>query len=312
MVGAAFLAGIVGLTENFWPGRPGRWGYFFIGLCCTLFGPSICFGSLLIIAAGVVCDLVQHAGAISFSLLLGHNRGILLLALVYFCCSRRVRASLNQPFGTQAQESPSDAQSDFYNPRQLRFWRDLAIYFMVFSVIGHLMERVYGIFTQHFLDIYDPSAPFWQDYLSPFNIYGIGAVVCILLLFPLKQLLVSKLKFVWLALLVSYLINTLAVTTIELVAGLFVNHPNAQGNLIYWYYSSLPFNFQGQICLQNALAFGMVATVMVWCIFPASEQFFLRCSNDTMNLVFVFVLVGYLLLTATYLIHLTLPPPATI
>ena len=47
VVGAAFLAGIVGLTENFWPGRPGRWGYFFIGLCCALFGPSISFISFM-------------------------------------------------------------------------------------------------------------------------------------------------------------------------------------------------------------------------------------------------------------------------
>ena len=42
VVGAAFLAGIVGLTENFWPGR-GRWGYLLIGFCCALFGPSIHF-----------------------------------------------------------------------------------------------------------------------------------------------------------------------------------------------------------------------------------------------------------------------------
>jgi N-acetylglucosaminyldiphosphoundecaprenol N-acetyl-beta-D-mannosaminyltransferase len=47
VVGAAFLSGIVGLTENFWPGRPGRWGYLFIGLCCALFGPSISFISFV-------------------------------------------------------------------------------------------------------------------------------------------------------------------------------------------------------------------------------------------------------------------------
>jgi N-acetylglucosaminyldiphosphoundecaprenol N-acetyl-beta-D-mannosaminyltransferase len=47
VVGAAFFAGIVGLTENFWPGRPGRWGYLLIGLCCALFGPSISFISFV-------------------------------------------------------------------------------------------------------------------------------------------------------------------------------------------------------------------------------------------------------------------------
>jgi N-acetylglucosaminyldiphosphoundecaprenol N-acetyl-beta-D-mannosaminyltransferase len=47
VVGAAFLAGIVGLTENYWPGRPGRLGYFLIGAACALFGPSIDFISFI-------------------------------------------------------------------------------------------------------------------------------------------------------------------------------------------------------------------------------------------------------------------------
>ncbi|MDR1979738.1 MAG: WecB/TagA/CpsF family glycosyltransferase [Synergistaceae bacterium] len=47
VVGAAFLAGIVGLSENFWPGRPGRLGYLLIGFCCALFGPSISFISFI-------------------------------------------------------------------------------------------------------------------------------------------------------------------------------------------------------------------------------------------------------------------------
>ncbi|MDR3137121.1 MAG: putative ABC transporter permease [Coriobacteriales bacterium] len=271
--------------------------------------PFISLGSLLIIIIGITCDLIANHGVISISLVLGHNRGILLLAALYFWFSRRVRQTLNQPFVLASHESPAHASKDLYNLREFSFWRNLAIYFMVFSVIGHLMERVYSTFTRYFMGIYDPLAPLWQDYLSPFNIYGFGAVVCILALFPIKQFLQAKIKVIWLVLPLSFIINTVVVTAIELTVGLATNHPDTSGHLIYWDYSNLPFNFMGQICLQNALGFGLVATVMVWVIFPSTELFFLCRSTDTMNLVFVFVLVGYLLLTATYLIDLTLPQP---
>jgi N-acetylglucosaminyldiphosphoundecaprenol N-acetyl-beta-D-mannosaminyltransferase len=47
VVGAAFMAGIVGLAEKYWPNRPGRLGYFLIGAACALFGPSIDFISFV-------------------------------------------------------------------------------------------------------------------------------------------------------------------------------------------------------------------------------------------------------------------------
>lgn len=47
VVGASFLAGIVGLVEGLWPGHFWRWGYLLIGLFCALFGPAISFISFV-------------------------------------------------------------------------------------------------------------------------------------------------------------------------------------------------------------------------------------------------------------------------
>jgi N-acetylglucosaminyldiphosphoundecaprenol N-acetyl-beta-D-mannosaminyltransferase len=47
VVGAAFLAGMVGLAEVCWPNRPWRWLYLLIGLSCAFFGPSISFISFV-------------------------------------------------------------------------------------------------------------------------------------------------------------------------------------------------------------------------------------------------------------------------
>ncbi|MCL2009557.1 MAG: WecB/TagA/CpsF family glycosyltransferase [Synergistaceae bacterium] len=43
VVGAAFIAGIVGLAEDFWPEKPIRAGYLLTGVLCAFFGPTIGF-----------------------------------------------------------------------------------------------------------------------------------------------------------------------------------------------------------------------------------------------------------------------------
>jgi uncharacterized membrane protein len=262
--------------------------------------------SLGIFAISVFDVVLLIRGGAPFTALAGHLRIMSLPIALYFLCSRRVRLTLTTPFDSRVSSPSAPAEEDeLYRPRDNGFWRDVAMFFMVFSVVGHWMERVYGLFLFHFANIYDPTAPLWRDFLSPFNIYGIGAVVCILLLFPLKRLLERRFKRVWLVLLVSFVANTLACTLIELIGGLLTNHPDASGRLIYWDYSNMPFNFMGQICLQNALCFGLVATLMVWSVFPAIEGFILRCSQDAVNVVSVIILVVYLLLTAFYLVNLT-------
>jgi len=47
VVGAAFLAGIVGLADDLRPDRPIRVGYLLIGILCAVFGPSIGFIRLM-------------------------------------------------------------------------------------------------------------------------------------------------------------------------------------------------------------------------------------------------------------------------
>jgi uncharacterized membrane protein len=267
--------------------------------------PFIVSFSLGIFAVSILDTVLLIHGGASLTALAGHLRVMSLPIAVYFLCSRRVRLTLTSPFGSRVSAPSAPAEEELYRPRDIGFWRDVAMFFMVFSVVGHWMERVYGVFLLYFANVYDPTAPLWRDFLSPFNIYGIGAVVCILLLFPLKRLLEHRLKRGWLVLFISFVANTLACTLIELIGGLLTNHPDASGRLIYWDYSNMPFNFMGQICLQNALCFGLVATLMVWSVFPAIEGFILRCSQDAVNVAFVIILIVYLLLTAFYLVNLT-------
>jgi uncharacterized membrane protein len=268
----------------------------------------VCLYAVTVLLIGFVYDLISNGFELSFSYVLNHGHGIFLFIAVYFIFSRRARTVLVEPFDMRGNKAHERSERMLYRPFDPLFWRDLILFFMVFSVVGHLMERLYEGTVHAAMGFYDPSAPLWQSYLEPFSIYGIGTVLCILLLFPLKQALMRRLSSIWLVLLFVYLANTAVCTGVELTVGLLSNQPDANGSLPFWDYSNMPFNFRGQVCLQNSLAFGLAATLLVWTLFPAIEGFILTLSKDTMELVTVSIVIAYLLLVSLYLITLPLPP----
>ncbi|KGI72740.1 putative ABC transporter permease [Eggerthella lenta] len=145
-----------------------------------------------------------------------------------------------------------------YEPGSFAFWRNLAVYFCVFSVLGHWMEIVYCSFMNVF-GIVDADSLVWDDPMYPFLVYGVGVVVCALVLMPLKTALVARR-----ATLVSAGIQFFAVTVVvcmlmELAMGFMLNQPNAAGEYPLWDNSQLPFNILGQAWLVNDLALAAVA-----------------------------------------------------
>jgi uncharacterized membrane protein len=267
----------------------------------------VCIYAPTMLEVGVVADLILNQLSFSWVYFLHHGRALFLLALLYFLFSKKVRVLLDQPFAVHEGATEAIRESDLYRVRDAGFWRNMVMYFMIFSVVGHWMELFYAMVVRNTGGPYDPTAPMLHNYLEPFSIYGFGAVACILLLFPLKQLLSKRIKNILLVLLIVYSANVFICTTIELVGGLALNHPGPDGKLIYWDYTDRPLNFMGQICPENSLAFGAVATLMVWVIFPAVEGFLLTRTDDEVDVAFVIILVAYLLLVAFYLIVLPTP-----
>ena len=89
--------------------------------------------------------------------------------------------------------------------------------------------------------------------------------------------------------------------------GLMLNQPLPDGSLPLWDYRNMFCNFMGQICLQNALAFGVIATLMTWVIYPGLETLLGRLSRDVMNVVFVVIVVGFCILFFFYCINVLIP-----
>lgn len=228
-----------------------------------------------------------------------------IFLLLYFGFAKKPREVLNREFDIEYRKQLLVKAWDIWQPKTWGFWRNMIIYFCLFSIVGHWMEAGLCMFIKWGIvpGIYDPNSGIWRDYLSPFPVYGAGMVACGLLLYPIKTKLQEKLHGVWKPLLISFLVNSFVCAIIELTLGLISNQP-VNGVYPLWDYSTMPFNFMGQICLQNTTAFGVVATLMTWAVWPALQRMSAKMPNDIRKVVFVAVIVFYALVCCLYLINL--------
>ena len=244
--------------------------------------------------------------------LIASSSDIILLA--YFLTSRRAKAVLVHPFSEEKTQTQIDEHVGYYQPRTWAFWRNIIIYFCVFSVVGHWMEAGYCTLIRFGLlpGIYDPNSQIWSDWLYPFCVYGFGAVACVLLLFPVKNFLQKRFRGNAVPLALSFVANALVCTGIELAMGLMLNQPLSDGTLPLWDYRDMFCNFMGQVCLQNAVAFGFVATLMTWVIYPGLEKLLAKVPPYAMNMAFIGVIIGFCILFFLYCVNVIIPDDVVI
>ena len=201
---------------------------------------------------------------------------------------------------------PSPDHPDLPLARRIRtwpFWRNMAIYFIVFSMLGHWAEILFCrlIIAGVFMGDYDPTnAMLWDQWLFPFSAEGIALVMVVLVLYPLKERLLTRFNGRFLpAFVLSFFINQIVCTSIDFLTGMAVNQDYS-----LWDYRALPFNFMGQVCLQNSLVYTVAATVIVWWVYPVMERFLHRLPRRFADGIF-FALVGmYAFLAMLYFVVL--------
>ena len=228
-----------------------------------------------------------------------------IFLLLYFAFAKRPREALNRPFDATYRKQLVVQAWDIWRPKTWEFWRNMIIYFCLFSIVGHWMEAGLCLFVKYGIvpGIYDPNSGIWRDYLSPFPVYGAGMVACGLLLYPIKTKLQEKLGGIGKPLLISFIVNSLVCAGLELILGLTSNQP-VNGVYPLWDYSTMPFNFMGQICLQNTLAFGVVSTLMTWAVWPALQNISAKMPNDVRRVFFVAVVVFYAFVCCLYVVNI--------
>ncbi|MDR0888853.1 MAG: putative ABC transporter permease [Coriobacteriales bacterium] len=260
----------------------------------TKYAVAICVP--LWIVLDVVLTSVAHGGFSWLYVFYQNGHALALVSILYFFTSRRVKAVLTKKFSTDTKEERPEHEGLFH-PRTWAYWRNIIIYFCLFSIVGHWMEAGYCLLIKWGLipGIYDPNSQIWSDWLYPFIVYGFGVVACAVVLYPLKNLVSKKINHVVPTVIVSFIMNALVCTIIELTMGLIMNQ-----NYQLWDYRDMFGNFMGQVCLQNAMAFGAVATLCVWVIYPLCEWVLGHFSKDVMMVVFVAVAVFFAILMTLY------------
>lgn len=228
-----------------------------------------------------------------------------IVMFLYFLLSKKARAALDQPFGVDHEHAAPFDRELVINRRSWPFWRNLGIYFCVFSLVGHWMEA--GCSQLMALGVIQGEVDYtntmlWRDWFYPFPMEGAAVVFIALFLYPFWRWLMAKFKFPGFAYLISFFANMLLCVCIEFGMGLLVN-----ADLQLWDYTNMPFNFMGQVCAQNALGFGLVASIITWMVYPGLERLFAKVPRNIMNLVFVAVCTAYMIPQTLYLID----PPLT-
>ncbi|MBQ9002081.1 MAG: putative ABC transporter permease [Eggerthellaceae bacterium] len=230
-----------------------------------------------------------------------------IFLIFYFIFSRRVKATLVNDLAKG--DGDYDKDDFVINRRGWPFVRNLIIYFIVFSIIGHWMEM--GMCQFIILGLvqgeYDPTnTMLWRDWLYPFPMEGAAVVVIALVLYPFFLWL--KKKFTgnkrWVAYVISFFAGALLCTIIEGGMGLIVN-----ADYQLWDYRENFMNIGGQVCLQNTAAFGVVAAIITWFVYPMLERLIARVPSDIMNIVAIVIFVFGAIIWSLYIIE---PPEVNV
>lgn len=248
------------------------------------------------IVVPVIVDLVEGDFNLWYTLF---DSAWNIFLLVYFWRSKRVKATLVNDFSSL---KPTAVGADFkINRKGWPFYRNLIMYFIVFSVLGHWMEAAMcqlirlGIVEGE----YDPTnTMLWRDWLYPFPMEGAAVVIIAVALYPLWQKLLKMWPDKpWLGYGLSFVANGLTCGIIEFSMGLIVN-----ADYQLWDYREMPFNLMGQVCLQNMAAFAAAASLICWIVYPMIERWIARTPRDTMNIIFVVIAIFGGILWSLYIV----------
>lgn len=182
-----------------------------------------------------------------------------------------------------------------FAPTSFPFWRNLALYFCIWSVVGHWIEIGYCSFMNIF-GIVEADSLVWDDPFYPFLVYGIGATIFVVLFVPIKNVLVANNKTLFRAVVGFFAIAFFTTMFIEIAMGLMLNQPNAAGEYPLWDNSELPGNILNQAWIVNDFGFAALATLYTWVIYPVSQKLLGKLPLRVMNMVAFLGVAGFIAL----------------
>ena len=152
-------------------------------------------------------------------------------------------------------------------------WRLIA-YFLVYSVLGLLLETVFGVITKGVVESR-------QNFLyGPFcAIYGIGAIVMLIFL----KFFNKNNNTLFLG---GFIIGSLTEYIISYLGEIFFN-------VVWWDYSDMPVNLNGRICVFYSIFWGLLAIYLVSYINPKVDKLLNFVKNRLEERTLKIILIGF-------------------
>ena len=195
----------------------------------------------------------------------------------------------------------SAAGGGFSRLRTWPFWRTMILYFCIVSVVGHLIEYPYCWLGMTFFGSVDPTSEVLTNPFKPFFVYGVGVVLCCVLLEPFRGLLLRRCVRPSTALLVFYVVSVFIGMAFELTQGFLQNQP-VDGVYPLWDVSDYPGNILGQAWIVNDIFIGALITLIVWVVLPWANGLVERLNDAAANRLCAIVVAATAVLTVlTYL-----------
>ena len=128
---------------------------------------------------------------------------------------------------------------------------DIVVYFVLFSVIGYILEVIYAaVVLGKFVNRGFLGGP-WCP------IYGFGILIIAIILKPISG-----------SILVTFIGSLIVTTLIEYFSGFILEKIFNQK---WWDYSDIPFNLNGYVCLKFSLIWAVGCTFVIKLVFPAID-----------------------------------------
>ncbi len=136
---------------------------------------------------------------------------------------------------------------------KINYLVNLIWYFIIFSVIGLIVETSFGFATTGVIEsrkgfVYGPLCP----------IYGLGAVLIIWALDRFKD---SKMRIFFYGMIAGALVEYLISFILEIIYG-----------IRFWDYSYLPYNLNGRICLRYSGYWGILSLIIIYLVKPRIDK----------------------------------------
>ena len=148
----------------------------------------------------------------------------------------------------------------------------LLAYFIIYSIIGFIIETIFGILTKGVLESRKSFI------IGPFcSIYGLGAVIMILALQKFK-------KNNYTLFFGGFLVGSIIEYVVSLIG-------EAIFHVVWWDYSDMAFNINGRICVAFSMFWGILAIYLITRFNPKVDKFLEKFSYKQLKKAVIIIMI---------------------